>query len=362
MNEAEQLASHCTRFLSHNSPKTYQPAAVLAELAALAGEQFADNYATGEIIESFEAEVASLVGKEAAVFMPSGTMAQQIALRIWTDRRGTKNVAFHPTCHLELHEQKAYQHLHRLQAILVGDENALMTLNDLLKVHEPLGALLLELPQREIGGQLLAWDDLQALTTWAREKGIPIHLDGARLWECGPFYGRPYAEIAALFDSLYVSFYKGLGGISGAALAGPADLIAEARIWLRRHGGNLIRLYPFVLSARQGLQRYLPRMEAYHRRAVEVARVLSSFEQMQVVPNPPATNMMHVYLRGDRQRLENASREIAEEQRTFLFYRLASSALPGYQKLEVTIRECALEFSDEEIRAAFEDLFRRVNA
>jgi threonine aldolase len=73
---------------------------------------------------------------------------------------------------------------------------------------------------------------------------VALHLDGARLWECRPFYGRDYAQIAGLFDSVYVSFYKTLGGIAGAALAGPADVIAEARVWQRRQGGNLVRLFP----------------------------------------------------------------------------------------------------------------------
>ncbi len=68
-----------------------------------------------------------------------------------------------------------------------------------------------------------------AITDWARERGTALHLDGARLWDVhAPFYRRPYAEIAGLFDSAYVSFYKGLGGIAGATLAGPADLVAAA--------------------------------------------------------------------------------------------------------------------------------------
>jgi len=88
----------------------------------------------------------------------------------------------------------------------------------------------------------------------ARERNITLQLDGARLWECQPFYQRSYAEIAALFDTVYVSFYKILGGITGAMLLGPEDVIAEARIWQRRHGGNLVRMFPFVLSAKQGLE------------------------------------------------------------------------------------------------------------
>src|SRR5205823_1949079 len=249
-------------------------------------ELLPDRYGEGEVIDGFEAEVARLLGKEAAVFMPSGTMCQQIALRVWTDRRGCPNVAMHPRNHLDQHEQFGYQRLHGLRGIPVGSPNQLLTLDDLRGVAEPLGALLLELPQREIGGHLPAWDELAASTGWARERGVPAHMDGARLWESGPFYGRDYAEIAALFDSVYVSFYKGLGGLAGSILAGPADVIAEARVWQRRHGGNLVQLYPYVLTARQGLGERLPSMGAYHAKAREIAAALAPFPQIEVTPDP----------------------------------------------------------------------------
>src|SRR5262249_11895382 len=155
------------------------PHQALKALAEVADPDLqSDHYGEGELISQFEQEIAQLLGKEAAVFMPSGTMCQPIVLRIWADRRNIPRVAFHPTCHLELHESQAYQNLHHLQAVLVGSRDHLMTLDDLQKVAEPLGALLLELPQREIGGQLPTWEKLTAMTAWARERGIPTHLDG----------------------------------------------------------------------------------------------------------------------------------------------------------------------------------------
>ena len=205
--EGKEVFRACNRFLTHDYPKS--PRQVLAELAeSTDSESEADRYGQGELIACFESEVAALLGKEAAVFMPSGTMCQQIALRIWATRRGTRNVVFHPKCHLETHEEKGYQRLHELHGILAGSADALLTLDDLKAIAEPVGALLLELPQRDLGGQLPGWEALNEIIRWARERSIPTHLDGARLWECRPFYGREYAEIAQLFDSVYVSFYK----------------------------------------------------------------------------------------------------------------------------------------------------------
>src|SRR5947209_13569843 len=141
--EAKKIRKACTRFLTHDYPKN--PRQVLSELAEMTDPELeADHYGQGEIITSFERDVAALLGKEAAVFMPSGTMCQQIALRIWSERKGTSNVALHPLSHLEIHEQRAYQRLHGLFGILVGSVHCLMTLDDLKAVAQPLAALLIE--------------------------------------------------------------------------------------------------------------------------------------------------------------------------------------------------------------------------
>ncbi len=359
--DAASIRAACTRFLSYHTPRT--PRDVLAALRdSLAPDAASDFYGSGDLIESFEAEIAGLLGKPAAVFMPSGTMAQQIALRIWADRKGSRNIAFHPTCHLELHEQQGYRELHHLQGVLVGNPYRLVTLADLQAVRVPLAALLLELPQRELGGVLPAWDDLIAQIAWARERGLATHLDGARLWESQPFYGRTYAAIAALFDTVYVSFYKILDGISGALLAGPPDVIAEARIWQRRHGGNLVRLYPFVLAAKQGLADHLDRMGEYHTRAVEIGTALAAHPAIEVNPNPPHTNMMQVFLRGDRERLWDAALDIAAEHHVWLLRGLAPSQIPAYQMFELVVGTATLAISTDEIAGLFAELVERANA
>ncbi len=357
-NDVRRIYKECTRFLNGHYRQT--PQQVLSELAAVTDPDIqGDRYGEGEIINRFETEVATLLGKEAVVFMPSGTMCQQIVLRIWTDRRKIPQVAFHPTCHLEIHEQHGYQYLHGLHGVLVGSPYRLLTLDDLKNIKQPLGALLIELPQREIGGQLPSWEALTEIIAWAREQGIPTHLDGARLWESQPFYKRSYAEIAALFDTVYVSFYKILGGIAGAMLAGPADVSAEARIWQRRHGGNLVQLYPYVIAAQKGLSERLGRMESYHAKAKAIASVLAAFPQIEIVPNPPQTNMMHVFLRGEFDKLQAASLEIAQETGTWLIPWLAPTMIPAYQRCELSVGDATLDLSEEEIVKLFQMLFEK---
>jgi threonine aldolase len=326
---------------------------------SVGAEEQPDRYGEGPLIEAFERELATLLGKEAAVFMPSGTMAQQIALRIWSERTGRRTVAFHPTCHLELHERKGYERLHGLHATLVGDADRLITLADLHATPEPLAALLLELPQREIGGQLPTWEALEEQTAWARSRGAAAHMDGARLWEAASFYGRDYAEITGLFDSVYVSFYKGIGAIAGAALAGSAEFVAEARIWQRRHGGNLVHLYPYVLSARAGLRARLPRFASYHARAVEIAAALAQVEGVTLKPNPPQTHMAHVYLRGEPDALLEASAELARERRVALFTWLRPAPVPGYAMFEMSIGDGASAFTPDEVAGYFTRIIER---
>src|SRR5215216_1108989 len=116
--ERERIFMGCERFLAGHGLQ--RPHEVLTELATeVRPDEEPDRYGEGRLINDFEKDVAALLGKEAAVFMPSGTMAQQIALRIWADRARTPSVAFHPTCHLEIHEQKGYAMLHGLHGQLV---------------------------------------------------------------------------------------------------------------------------------------------------------------------------------------------------------------------------------------------------
>src|SRR6187397_1505425 len=130
MDDRDAVFAACTRFLTNHYPQS--PQQTLADLAEFAPpEATHDRYGRGELIASFEQQIAELLGKPAAVFMPSGTMCQQIALRIWADRRGIRSVAFHPTCHLEIHEDKGYQLLHGLHGRLVGHPSRLIELDDL---------------------------------------------------------------------------------------------------------------------------------------------------------------------------------------------------------------------------------------
>ncbi len=314
------------------------------------GDIAPDRYGEGGVVAELEEEVRGLLGKPAAVFMPSGTMAQQIALRVHAGRTSRRTVLWHPTCHLSLHENEAPARLHALQGRPVGDPRRLITLDDLSDVAEPVAALLLEVPQREIGGQLPSWEDLVAQTTWARSAGAAVHLDGARLWESAPHYGRTLAEVAELFDSVYVSLYKGLGGAAGCVLAGDEALVAEAREWRQRHGGTLFAMWPYAASGLAGLRRRLPLMTAYAEKARAIAAELAGLDGVEIVPDPPVTPMMHVYLRAPADALAAAMRRLAVEEDLWTWPRAFTSDLPSWQVVELSVGDATMAWSPAEVR------------
>ncbi len=351
--EFEALAESCTRFLSGSGPRS---ADVL--LATIPADTKTDYYGIGGVVAELEAEVAAMLGKQAALFLPTGTMAQQATLRVHADRRASRTVVFHPACHLETNEERGYQRLHSLFGVPVGPRREPLSSASLSEVREPVAALLLELPQRELGGTLPAWGELVAQVTWARERGAAVHLDGARLWEAGPFYDKSHkkslADISALFDTVYVSFYKGLGGIAGCCVAGDSDVIEELSVWRTRHGGRCFMLWPYAASAQTVLRSRLPLMPKYFGHAVAIAKALRDVPGVEVLPDPVQSPMMHVRFSASLEQVRARVVEIAKSEKIWTFSRPFFSEGPTLQRFEFQVGDATLEFSPREVRGLFE--------
>jgi threonine aldolase len=311
-----------------------------------------DRYGDGGVVTDLETEIAGALGLPAAVYLPSGTMAQQSALRVHADRRGRRTVVFHPESHLDRHEGRALERLQGLVGRPAGDRNRVLELADLESVAEDPAALVIELPQRDLGGQLPSWEELQVQTAWARERGAAAHLDGARLWEAAAGYGRPAAEIAALFDTTYVSFYKGIGALPGCCLAGPVDVIAEVREWRGRMGGTLFGLWPGAASALTCLRRRLPLMPSYLNRAREIAEAVRDLPGVSVVPDPPQTPMLHLLLRTSPEAFTAAVRTLAAERGLWTWERAMTTGDPAVQRVEFSIGDATTALSIDDIRSA----------
>jgi threonine aldolase len=323
-------------------------------LATIPDDAEVDYYGVGGAVAALETDVARLLGKEAALFVPTGTMAQQAVLRVHADRRSSRSIAFHPTCHLDgWAEERGYQGLHGLFGIPVGPREEPISLGALEGVRQPIAALLLELPQRALGGTLPTWTELTKQVQWARDRGAAVHLDGARLWEASAYYSsahrKPLADVAGLFDTVYVSFYKGLGGLGGCCVAGDRDVIDELSVWRTRHGGRVFMMWPYAASARTVLAARLPRMPAYFRHAKAIGLALRGVEGVEVLPDPPQSPMLHVRLAVSLDSLVANAKAIARSDGVWTFARPFVSEGPTLQRCELSVGDATLALSAEEI-------------
>lgn len=348
-----ELRNHCTRWLNGHRPLRSMRESLLALAEVPEAARPLDVYGEGEAIQQLEAEVAALLGKPAARFMHKGVAAQLAALRVWCGD-GDGPVALHPQSHIAIDEAEAFEKLLGLRGLRVGGTDGAACVDDLAGLPEKPAVVTVELPLRRGGYRLPEWDGLVAISDWCRERGVPLHFDGARLWEASAHYGRPLAEIAALADSVYVSFYKGLGGLAGCVLAGTSDFIEKTAPWQTRLAGNLFTVHPFVLSALQGLRTQLPRMPAYRERARQLAAVLAEEPGWRVAPEPPQVNAFQLHLPVAPEALREALLEVAQRDGFWLGARaVASQCIEGGAMVEIVIGDAAEGWTDAEALAAW---------
>lgn len=330
--ESRARRDRCTTFLLGDGPTS-----AAEYLETIGADAVTDTYGDGGVVTDLESTVAELLGFPAAVFMPSGTMAQAATLRVHADARGRRTVLWHPSCHLATHEGEAYSRLHQLTGRAVGDQHGLITSADLDGVAEPVAALLLELPQRDLGGQLPEWDELVHQTGWARSHGAAVHLDGARLWEATAGYARSPAEIATLFDTVYVSFYKGIGALAGSCVVGTPEVVAQVREWRRRLGGTLYGLWPAAASAARLLPERLAEMPSRLAHARAIAAALTGVDGVRVVPDPPQTPMMHLLFDVPADRFVVNARRLADDHGVWVWPEPMTTGDPDVVRCELSV-------------------------
>ena len=222
-----------------------------------------DIYGGGEHKAHFERHIAKLLGKEYGLFFITGIQAQLAAVKVHCDRAGHNRAAWHISSHLESAEERAFEALYGLERILLGSEGwELPSVEDIKEVvslppdRRP-AVILVELPNRVLGCKTYTFAELEEISSACKENDVKFHCDGARLWEIEPWYqktaGKTFADVSRLFDTVYVSFYKGLRGATGAILiCGDEMFVKEAKMWQRRAGGNAFTLMYEVIDCERG--------------------------------------------------------------------------------------------------------------
>lgn len=303
------------------------------ELGITSWDMYGDFATPDTWINKFQAEVANLLQKEAALFVPSGVMAQQMALMIHAHDK-PKVFVCHWSSHLLIHEHDSYASLLGFEARVVPpkDNSMLqeaMTYDDvrpLLDMQPHPACVILECPHREIGGKATSIEDIRRISEHCRRSGISLHMDGARLWEASAHYD--LNVLNSFFDSIYVSFYKGLGGLTGAMLLGSDDFITSSCVWLRRFGGNLFTQLPYAVAAWKGLHTHATTFTArlHHLQRV-VAHVTSVVDSKLVFFDPPVpvVSLVHVYMKCDVDAALRLRQVVMEETGVWCFQRVRAA-------------------------------------
>ena len=315
------LKAKCARKLTGRRPVSARDHLTAMADLAQTHNVAPDSYGSGQYVERFEADLAARLGHEQALLFPTGAMAQQVACRIAADRRSKRGLIMHPTCQMALNEFEAYAVLHGLEARFVGTMGEPPTPSDLQNAvsKNDAAAFVHEVPMRQLGCQATPLETLDELLSVVQSANVHTHLDGARLWEILPYYGVDADVIARRFESVYVSFYKGVAGFAGAALAGDAAFIAEARIWRRRHGGELKQFTPFALTADMGLDAAIAAASKDWARARELAGFINHTPGLTTTPSTPHCGTFHVSFEASVEALERARDDIATEHGVWLF-------------------------------------------
>ena len=271
----------------------------------------ADSYNQGPLVDELETRIAALLGKPDALFFNKGTSCQLAALKVHCENKKNSKVMLHPQSHIAQDEQDAYQALMGLQGVLVGQTDSPITLEDVESVSDQVAVLVIELPLRRAGFKLPEWQELLKLKKWCDNNQVIMHMDGARLWESANYYGHAWASIANLFDSVYVSLYKGIGGIGGALLAADADMLEQCQVWRDRLGSTMWTAFPSLITALQGLDNHLVHISHWVNRAKEIAMALQAIKGLSI--DTPQTNGFQIRVKGNVYQLNNRLQSISKQ-------------------------------------------------
>jgi len=247
--------------------------------------------------QRLEARVAELLGKERALFFPSGTMANQAALSA-LGRPGT-GVVLDDRSHIVHREEGGAAVLSGLQLRPVEAPNGVLTaevvaaaLNPPSRYLIPDSIVSVENTHMDWGGKVVPLETVRALGDLARERHLALHMDGARLWNAAAATGDPVADYAAVADTVMVSLSKGLGAPVGSMLAGDAEVMASAYLARRRFGGAMRQSGILAAAATYALDHHLQRLCEDHALARELATGVDRIRGLHAAS--PETNIVFI--------------------------------------------------------------------
>lgn len=245
-----------------------------------------DRYGSGGVVEALEKKFTTLTGKEKSIYMPSGTMANQLAIAVLSGEN-TK-VFVQDTSHVYRDEADAAQSVFNKRLMPLAKDETFFTAKQLQTAVENLsnkevfksgiGAVSIENPVRRTDGRAVPIEEIQKISTYCRSNNIKLHLDGARIFMASAWTGIPVSEYASHFDTVYISLYKYLGAGAGAMLSGPAAVIDKMTHLIKIHGGAMYSNWTNAAMA-------LYRLEGFETRLKDAVKMSNEiFAELNKVP------------------------------------------------------------------------------
>ena len=307
------------------SPADY--ARLLGRLAEHPGIEV-DNYSRGGVVALLEQRMATLLGKEMAVYLPTGTLANHLAVRLLAG--GRRRVLVQQESHLYNDAGDGAQQLSGLTLVPLAAGRATFTLDQVAseirrlesgRVRTAVGAISIELPVRRASGELFDFEEMRRICEFARARDIGLHLDGARVFLASAYTGVAPAAYAAPFDTVYVSLYKYFNSASGAILAGPRRLLENLFHDRRMFGGGLPQVWPEAAVALHYLDGFGDRFARAASVAEALFRTISAHPHCRVERQPNGTNVTRLQMDGAKaallpERLRTRGVAIGRAQRT----------------------------------------------
>jgi len=257
-----------------------------------------DSYGLGGMIHKFEEKVAKALGKESAIFMPTGTLANHIALRQHCIRKKRAIVQYES--HINRDSGDCVSNLSGINLITLGKTKVIFSLNELYEVLEdsrsgkvdtPVGAISLETPVRRKNLQRIPFKILKQITKIGKENNISLHLDGARLFIDSFFSGKDVKEYTKLFDTVYLSLHKSFSSIAGAVLAGPKKIISGLHNERRMFGGGLPSSWENVAIANYFFDNYQKRYREARKRFDFFRKLIEKSGDFQIKEFPNGSSV-----------------------------------------------------------------------
>lgn len=276
----------------------------LVESSTISLDKLEDAYCRGGAVAMLECQMSKALGKEAAIYLPTGTLANHLALRQLTSR-GKRVIVQHEShlyndsgdctqlSGLTLIPQAKREATFRLQDVVSEWERA-----DKGKVAVGVGAISIESPLRRLDGRVFDFEEMRAISTWARTQHVGMHLDGARLFLAPVYTGISVKEYAGLFDTVYVSLYKYFNAHAGAILAGPGSLIENLYHQRRMFGGSPYQSWTNALIALHYMDGFAQRFDEAAQRMGILLKRLSEHPHCLLLPTSGSTNVAILWLKG----------------------------------------------------------------